>query len=411
MTTLRQAAGNCKFKIKKQAGEAKRQTMDYFLSEEQQMIKDLARQIAAEKVVPVREELDEKEEFPWEIMRVLASSDLFGLFIPEEYGGLGKGGFELALAVEELSAACVGVSTTYAANALGTYPILLFGTPEQKKKYLPDIAAGKRLVAFGLTEANAGSDAGGIQTTARPDGDHYVLNGTKQWITNGGEAEIYTVIAITDKAKGARGASAFIVEKGAPGFSFGKKERKMGIRASATRELVFEDCRIPKENILGREGMGFIVAMKTLDNSRVGVGAQGVGVAQGALDEAIKFARARVQFGHPIISFQAIQHMLADMATEIEAARALVYQAARTIDSGAKDVTKVSAMAKLFATDMAMRVTTNAVQVMGGSGYMKEYPVEKMMRDAKILQIYEGTNQIQRNVIAQNLIKEAAKAK
>ncbi|MDA8092043.1 MAG: acyl-CoA dehydrogenase family protein [Nitrospiraceae bacterium] len=385
--------------------------MDYFLSEEQQMIKELAARIAQEKVVPVRAELDEKEEFPWEIMKVLASSDLFGLFIPEEYGGLGKGGFELALAVEELSKACVGVSTTYAANALGTYPILLFGTDEQKKKYLPDIAAGKRLVAFGLTEANAGSDAGGVQTTAKRDGGDYVLNGTKQWITNGGEAEIYTVVAITDKSKGPRGASAFIVEKGTPGFSFGKKEKKMGIRASATRELVFEDCRVPGENLLAKEGMGFVVAMKTLDCSRAGVGAQGVGVAQGALDEAVKFARQRVQFGHPIIGFQAIQHMLADMATEVEAARALVYAAARYADSGAKDVTKVSSMAKLFATDVAMRVTTNAVQVMGGSGYMREYPVEKMMRDAKILQIYEGTNQIQRNVIAQNIIKEAAKSK
>jgi len=385
--------------------------MDYFLTEEQLMIKELSRQIAEERVVPVREELDEKEEFPWEIMNVLAQSDLFGLFIPEEYGGLGKGSLELSIAVEELSKACLGVSTTYAANALGTFPILLFGTDEQKKKYLPDIASGKRLVAFGLTEANAGSDAGGIQTTARKDGDSYVLNGTKQWITNGGEAEIYTIIALTDKAKGARGASAFIVEKGTPGFGFGKKEKKMGIRASATRELIFEDCRIPKENLIAKEGMGFIVAMKTLDSSRVGVGAQGVGVAQGAFDEALKFARQRVQFGHPIVSFQAIQHMLADMATEIEAARSLVYAVARFMDSGAKEFTKVSAMAKLFATDVAMKVTTNAVQVMGGSGYMREYPVEKMMRDAKILQIYEGTNQIQRNVIAQNLVKEAAKPK
>ncbi len=385
--------------------------MDYFLSEEQLMIKELCAQIAQEKVIPVRAELDEKEEFPWEIMKVMASSDLFGLFIPEEYGGLGKGSFELTIAVEELSKACLGVSTTYAANALGTYPILLFGTGEQKKKYLPDIAAGKRLVAFGLTEANAGSDAGGTRTTARLEGDHYVINGTKQWITNGGEAEIYTVIAITDRSKGPRGASAFIVEKGTPGFSFGKKEKKMGIRASATRELVFEDCRVPKENLISKEGMGFLVAMKTLDSSRVGVGAQGVGVAQGAFDEAVKFARQRVQFGHPVIGFQAIQHMIADMATEIEAARALVYAAARYADSGAKDVTKVSSMAKLFATDVAMRVTTNSVQVMGGSGYMREYPVEKMMRDAKILQIYEGTNQIQRNVIAQNIIKEAAKAK
>ena len=380
--------------------------MDYFLNEEQIMTRDLARQIAEQKVVPVRRELDEKEEFPWEIMKALAQSDLFSLFIPEEYGGLGKGTLELCITIEELSKACLGVSTTYAANALGTYPVLLFGTDEQKKKYLPDIAAGKRLVAFGLTEANAGSDAAGIQTTAKLEGNEYVLNGTKQWITNGGEAEVYTIIAMTDKSRGARGASAFIVEKGTPGFTFGKKEEKMGIRASSTRELVFEGCRIPKENIISQEGMGFIVAMKTLDSSRIGVAAQGLGVAQGAFDEALKFSKQRVQFGHPIISFQAVQHMLADMAIEIEAARALIYSVARYIDSRAKDITKESAITKVFATDMAMRVTTNAVQVMGGSGYMKEYPVEKMMRDAKILQIYEGTNQIQRNVIGQALTKK-----
>ena len=262
-----------------------------------------------------------------------------------------------------------------------------------------------------LTEANAGSDASGVQTTAKLEGNEYVLNGTKQWITNGGEAEIYTVIAITDKAKGARGASAFIVEKGTPGFTFGKKENKMGIRASSTTELIFNNCRIPKENLISKEGMGFIVAMKTLDSSRAGVGAQGVGVAQGAIDEAIKFAKNRVQFGQPITSFQAIQHMLADMQTQTEAARALVYAAARMMDSGAKDFSRASAMAKLFATDTAMKVTTDAVQVMGGSGYMKEYPVEKMMRDAKILQIYEGTNQIQRNVIALDMIKEATRQK
>jgi alkylation response protein AidB-like acyl-CoA dehydrogenase len=384
-------------------------TMNYFLNEDQIMIKDLARQIAEEKIVPVREELDEKEEFPWEIMNVLAQSDLFGLFIPEEYGGLGKGSLDLCIAVEELSRACLGVATTYASNALGTFPILLFGSDRQKKQYLPDIALGKRLVAFGLTEANAGSDAAGIRTSARLDGNEYVVNGTKQWITNGGEAEIYTIIAMTDNAKGARGASAFVIEKDTPGFLFGKKEKKMGIRASSTRELIFDNCRIPKENIIGKEGLGFIVAMKTLDNARAGVGAQGVGIAQGAFEEAVNFARKRIQFGHPIISFQAVQHMLADMATEIEAARALVYAVARYMDSGAKDFSKVSAMAKVFATDMAMKVTTNAVQVMGGSGYMREYPVEKMMRDAKILQIYEGTNQIQRNVIGQALIKEAAK--
>ncbi len=383
--------------------------MDYFLTEDQMMIKELARQIAEEKVVPVREELDEKEEFPWEIMKVLAQSDLFGLYIPEKYGGLGKGCLELCIVIEELSRACLGVSTTYAANALGTYPILLFGSEEQKEKYLPDIAAGERLVAFAITEANAGSDAAGIQTTARLEGNEYILNGTKQWITNGGEAEIYTIIAMTDRTKGPRGASALIVEKGIPGFHFGKKEKKMGIRASSTRELIFDNCRIPKENIIAKEGYGFIMAMKTLDHSRTGVGSQGVGVAQGAFEEALKFAKHRIQFGHPIISFQSVQHMLADMAIEIEAARGLVYSVARYIDSGAKDISKDSAIAKVFATDVAMRVTTNAVQVMGGSGYMREYPVEKMMRDAKILQIYEGTNQIQKNVIGQALIKEAAK--
>ncbi|MGO9612181.1 MAG: acyl-CoA dehydrogenase family protein [Dissulfurispiraceae bacterium] len=385
--------------------------MDYFLTEEQQMIRDLTRQIAQEKVIPVRAELDEKDEFPWEVMKILAQSDLFGIIIPEEYGGLGKGSLELCIAVEELSRACLGVSTSYAANALGTYPLLLFGSELQKRKYLPDIAAGKRLVAFGLTEPNAGSDAGGIQTTARLDGNEYILNGTKQWITNGGEAEIYTIIAITDKSKGPRGASAFVVEKDTPGFTFGKKEKKMGIRASSTRELIFDNCRISKDNLIGKEGTGFIVAMKTLDSSRTGVGAQGVGVAQGAFEEAVKFARERVQFGHPVISFQAIQHMLADMAMQIEAARALVYSVARFVDSGAKEVTKESAMAKTFATDIAMKVTVDALQIMGGSGYMREYPVEKMMRDAKILQIYEGTNQIQRNVIGQALIREAAKNK
>lgn len=384
--------------------------MDYFLTEDQKMIKDLAREIAEKHVLPVRAELDRTGEFPWDIMKILAQADMFRIFIPEQYGGLGTGSLELCLVVEELSRVCLGVSTTYAANALGTYPILLFGTEEQKQRYLPDIADGKRLVAFALTEPNAGSDAGGIQTTATKDGDYYILNGRKQWITNGGEAEIYTVIVLTDKSKGPRGASAFIVEKGTPGFSFGKKEDKMGIRASVTRELIFEDCRIPKENLLGREGMGFIVAMKTLDQSRVGVGAQGVGVAQGAFEEAAKFAKQRIQFGQPVISFQAVQHMLADMAIQIEAARALVYSVARYIDSGAKDITKASAIAKTFATDVAMKVTVDAVQVMGGAGYMKDYPVEKMMRDAKILQIYEGTNQIQRNVIGQAIIKELTKA-
>ncbi len=383
--------------------------VNYFLTEEQQMIVDLAYQIAVEKIIPVRARLDETEEFPWDIMKDLAQADLFGLYIPEQYGGLGGGCFENCLAVEQLAYGCIAVTTTFAASALGAYPIVLFGNEDQKERYLPDIASGKRLAAFGLTEAGAGSDAAGIKTTAVEDGDYWVLNGTKQWITNGGEAEIYTIIALTDKNKGARGASAFIVEKGDEGFSFGKKEKKMGLRASATRELVFNDCRIPKDRLLGRRGAGFIIAMKTLDLARPGIGAIAVGLSQAALDESVNYARQRVQFGQPIISFQAIQHMLADMATQIEASRALVYAIARTIDAGEKDISKLSAMAKLFPTDVAMKVTTDAVQILGGYGYMKEYPVEKMMRDAKILQIYEGTNQIQRNVIGQALNKEYAR--
>ncbi len=380
--------------------------MNYFLTDEQQMIQELAAKIADEKIAPVALEYDEEGKFPHDIVKILADSDLCGVYIPEEYGGLGGGIFEMALVVEQLSRACGGIALSFAGTGLGTFPILLFGSDEQKKKYLPDIASGKKLAAFGLTEANAGSDAAGIQTTAVPDGDDYVLNGTKQWITNGGEADVYSVIALTDKTLGPRGYSAFIVEKGTPGFSFGKKENKMGIRASATVELVFEDCRIPKENLLYKEGMGFVVAMKTLDRTRPGVAAQAVGIAQGAMDAAAKYSRERVQFGSPISSFQAIQHILADMAIQVEASRALVYQTCRFIDSGAKNISKESAMCKVIASDTAMKVTTDAVQVLGGYGYMKEYPVEKMMRDAKITQIYEGTNQIQRNIIAHELIKE-----
>ncbi|MHB8834308.1 MAG: acyl-CoA dehydrogenase family protein [Candidatus Methylomirabilia bacterium] len=383
--------------------------MDYFLTEQQLMIRDTARQIAREKIVPVRAELDEKEEFPWEVIKSIAAADLFAIWVPEAYGGLGGGILDLCVAMEELSRACAGVAVSYAASALGTIPIVLFGSEEQKAKYLPDVASGRRLGAFALTEAGAGSDAGGVQTSARLDGDHYVLNGTKQWITNGGDAEIYTVVAITDRNRGARGASTFIVEKGTPGFTFGKKEIKMGIRSSSTRELVFTDCRVPKENLLGKEGQGFIVAMKTLDKSRPGIGAQALGIAQGAFDEAAIYSRQRVQFGHPISSFQAIQHMLANMAIKIEASRSLIYSVARYIDSGVKDYSKESAMAKVFPSDMAMEVTTDAVQILGGYGYMRDYPVEKMMRDAKITQIYEGTNQVIRNVIGLAIIKEFAK--
>jgi alkylation response protein AidB-like acyl-CoA dehydrogenase len=383
--------------------------VDYFLTEEQRMLKELARKIAEEKVMPVRAELDEKEEFPWEMMRICAEAGLFGVSLPEEYGGFGGGVFENCVVIEELSRACIGVSVSFAGSGLGAYPILLYGTEEQKKKYLPEIGSGKRLGAFGATEANAGSDVAGMQTTARKDGDGYILNGTKQWITNGGEAEIYSVFAVTDRKKGPRGISGFIVEKGTPGFSFGKKEKKLGIRTSATRELVFEDCRIPKENLIGgREGIGLIMILKTFDMSRPSIGAQAVGLAQGAFETAARYTRERVQFGQKIISFQAVQHMLADMATQIEAARALVYAVARYVDSSPRSFSKESAMTKLFPSDMAMRVTIDAVQLLGGYGYMRDFPVEKMMRDAKILQIYEGTNQIQRNNIAVELIKEIA---
>lgn len=390
-------------KKKKESG------MDYGFTEEQIMIRDLARQVADEKIRPVAMHYDETEEFPWDVMKNLAESDLFGVYIDEKYGGTGGGVLELSIATEELSKACGGIAVCYAASALGTYPIILFGSEKQKEKYLPDLASGKKLAAFGLTEPNAGSDAGATETTAVKKGDKYILNGTKCYITNAGEAEVYTVVAMTDKTKGARGASCFIVEKDTPGFTFGKKEKKMGIRASATRELVFQDCEVPAENLLGKEGLGFVVAMKTFDKSRPGVAAQAVGIAQGALDYAVKYSREREQFGKPISAFQGLQWMLADMATEVEAARTLVYTVAKAIDNGFEKCAKESAMAKLFASDVAMRITTDAVQVCGGIGYMRDYHVEKYMRDAKITQIYEGTNQIQRNVIASNLIKEAAR--
>jgi len=382
--------------------------LEYFLDEEQKTIKSLARRIAEERIMPVRAELDEKEEFPWEIMKELADADMFRVFIPEEYEGLGGRCLDLCLVVEELSRACGGIAICYAATALGCLPVVHHGSEEQKQKYLSDVAAGKRLAAFALTESTAGSDAGNIRTTASPEKGYYVLNGSKQFITNGGEAEIYTVIAMTDPAKGSRGASAFVVEKGTPGFSFGKREKKMGIRSSATRELIFRDCRVPEENLIGKEGQGFIITVRTLDRSRPGVAAQAVGIAQGALEAAVDYARQRIQFGHPISSLQAVQHMLANMAIELEAARAMVYAVARTIDSGARNFAEEAAMAKVFAADMAMKVTTDAVQIFGGVGYMCDYPIEKMMRDAKITQIYEGTNQVLRNEIALQVLKRKA---
>jgi alkylation response protein AidB-like acyl-CoA dehydrogenase len=383
--------------------------LDYGFTEEQTAIRELAREIAEKELRPVAARYDVSGEFPWPVVKTMAEADLFRTFIPEEYDGIAGGTptMNLVLVTEELSRACAGIALALAGSALGAMPILTTGTDEQKKRFLPDIAAGKRLAAFALTEPEAGSDAGGVRTTALKDGGDYVLNGTKQWITNGGDAEIYTVIALTNPSKGPRGASAFIVEKDTPGFSFGKKEDKMGIRASSTRELHFADCRVPAANLIGREGTGFITAMRTLDASRPGVGAQALGIAQGALDLALAYACERRQFGSPISAFQGLRFSLADMATKIEAARALVYATSRYMDTKPKErPTIYSAMSKLFASDVAVQVTVDAVQVFGGYGYMRDYPIEKFMRDAKITQIYEGTNQIQREEISKILVSD-----
>jgi len=382
--------------------------MDYLLTEEQMELRAIARRIALEKVKPVRKKYDEGHEFPWDMVKVFADAGFFEIYIDEEFGGAGGGVFELCLVVEELSRICGGIALSVAATALGTFPILISGNDAQRAKYLPDLVAGRKLAAFGLTEPTAGSDAGSIRTRAERKGDYYILNGQKCFITNGGQAKIYTVITSTDPSKGTRGASAFIIEEGMEGFSYGKVEDKLGIRASATCDLVFENCKVPAENMLGKEGQGFMVAMKTLDKSRPGVAAQALGIAQGAFDLALEYTTQREQFGQTIASFQGIQFMLADMATQIEAARALVYSSARMIDSGASNVAKDAAFAKVYASDTAMKVATDAVQLFGGYGYMRDYPIEKFMRDAKITQIYEGTNQIQRLVIARSLIKEAA---
>jgi butyryl-CoA dehydrogenase len=382
--------------------------VEYFLTDTQKEIRDLARRFAVEKMKPVRQELDQKGEFPFEIMKGLADLGLMGVYIPEEYGGLGGGIMEMCVVVEELCRVDGAAGLCYAACGLGTFPIILGGTEEQKKKWLPRLAAGE-LAAFGITEASAGSDASNVKTRAVRDGDSYVLNGTKQFITNGSVAKIYSVVASTNPARGARGLSAFIIEDGARGFSYGKIEDKMGIRCSKTSELVFQDCRVPAENLIGgKEGYGFIHTMKTFDRTRPGVAAQALGIAAGALDESIEYAKTRVQFDQPIASFQAVQLMLADMAIGVESSRALVYEAARAADAGLKNISAIASMAKVLASDTAMKVTTDAVQIFGGYGYMREYPVEKMMRDAKITQIYEGTNQIQRMVIASEMIKGTA---
>ncbi|MGB5676088.1 MAG: acyl-CoA dehydrogenase family protein [Gemmatimonadota bacterium] len=388
--------------------------MDYRLTDEQAMIRDLARTIADNEIRPVAAEYDRSGDFPWPVVEKIAEAGLFGVFIDEAYGGLAGDSrtMNMVLVTEELSKACGGISLAFASTALGALPIIVSASDEVKERFLPAIASGERLAAFALTEPQAGSDAAGIRTTAVRDGDHYVVNGLKQWITNGGDAEVYTVVVMTNPDKGARGASALVIEKDTPGFSFGKKEDKMGIRASSTRELVFENCRVPVENLIGREGTGFITAMKTFDASRPGVGAQALGIAQGALDLAVDWSTQRRQFGSPVSSFQGLRFLLADMATKVEASRALIYATARHIDANPRTrATIYSAMSKCFASDVAMSVTTDAVQVFGGSGYMRDYPIEKYMRDAKITQIYEGTNQIQREEIGKILIGEHIQAR
>jgi alkylation response protein AidB-like acyl-CoA dehydrogenase len=381
--------------------------LDYGHTEYQIAIRGLAGEIAEKEIRPVAADYDREAKFPWPIVKLLADADLFRVYVDDKYEGLTDGTpiMNMVIVTEELSRACAGIALAFAGTALGAIPIILSGNDEQKQRWLPSIAAGRKLAAFALTEPQAGSDAAAVRTTALRDGDHYVLNGTKQWITNGGEAEIYSVIVLTNPAKGPRGASCIVVEKGTPGFTFGKKEDKLGIRASATRELIFQDCRVPVENCLGREGTGFITAMKTFDVSRPGVGAQAVGIAQGAFDLAFEYACTRRQFDAPVGSFQGLRFMIADMAMKIEAARALVYATARHIDRQPKErPTLYSAMSKCFASDVAMDVTVDAVQLYGGYGYMHDYPIEKFMRDAKITQIYEGTNQIQRDEISKVLI-------
>jgi butyryl-CoA dehydrogenase len=368
---------------------------------------DRAREVAEKFVRPRAAELDRSGEYGWDILEALKSYRLTGIWIPEEYGGQGAGVLDICLVVEQLSRACGGIGVAYAVNALGSFPIVLGGTPEQKAKYLPPIAAGTALIAFGLSEKASGSDAGSLRTTAIRDGSDFILNGHKKWNTNGAVASTYTVYALTDPSKGMRGISAFIVEKGTPGFSVGKREDTMGIRTVPVNELDFVDCRVPDSQLVGgKEGGGFRNAMMTLDRARPGVAAQALGLAQGALEWALRYTSERRQFGQAVMSHQAIQFMLADMATQVEAARQLVYTSARAIDAGVKNINKIAAMAKVFATDTAMKVTTDAVQLFGGYGYCRDYPIEKYMRDAKITQIYEGTNQVQRLVIGRALTRE-----
>jgi alkylation response protein AidB-like acyl-CoA dehydrogenase len=379
----------------------------FYLTDDQRMIRDLARKIARERIAPHAAHYDETESYPEESMRAIVEAGLFGIWVPEEYGGSALGCLALSLVSEEIAAACASTATQYLDQPLGGLPILLAGSEEQKKKYLPRLATGELLSAYSLSEPGAGSDAAGLRTTAARKGDHYVLNGSKQWCTNGDHADIITVFATVDASKRAKGVTAFLIEKGTPGFTVGKKEKKLGIRASPTVALHFTDCAVTVEQRLGAEGEGFKLAMRTLDITRPATGAMAVGIGQAALDAAVGYARERQQFGQPIAAFQGIQFMLADMAMAVHGARLMVHHCARQVDAGVADNTLEASMAKCFAADAAMKVTVDAVQIFGGYGYTREYAVERYMRDAKIMQIYEGTNQIQRVIIAKALMDRA----
>ncbi len=379
--------------------------MDFRATKEQEMIRSMVCEFAEHEVKPYAAKIDETGEFPWQTINKMAKLNLLGLPIPREYGGAGVDTISYAMAVEEISKRCASTAVIMSVHtSVGTYPIYLFGTEEQKRRFLIPLAKGERIGAFALTEPSAGSDAAAAQTTAVQKQDHYILNGSKIFITNGAVAGSVIVIAMTDRSKGYKGMSAIIVERETEGFTYGSKEKTMGMIGSDTSELVFENCRVPKENLLGREGMGFKIAMKALDGGRIGIAAQALGIAQAALTESIKYAKDREQFGRPIAKFQASQWMVANMATEIAAARMLVNHASYLKDQGL-NFSKEAAMAKLYASEVAMRATTKAIQIHGGYGYTKDYPVERFFRDAKVTEIYEGTSEIQRLVIASNLLK------
>src|SRR5262245_32613523 len=377
------------------------------LASEEKMLLDVVRDLAREKVAPRAAEIDIQGEFPWDMKELLAKQDILAMPFPEEYSGLGSSELSILMTIEELAKACAVTALILCVQQLGALPILLAGTEEQKHKWIPQLATGEWLAAYALTEPGSGSDAGAMRTRAERRGDTYVLNGLKHFITNAGIAHVNTVFAVTDSTKGSKGTSCFVIEQGTPGFHMGKIENKMGICGSQTGELVFEDCVIPAENLLGKQGDGFKIGLMTLDRTRPGIAAQALGIAQGALDFATSYAKQRVQFGRPIIQNQAIQFMLADMDIKVEAARRLVYHVAALMDAGVARFSRESAIAKTYASDIAMEVTNDAIQVLGGYGYMKEFPVERMLRDAKITQIYEGTNQIQRLVVARALIQSS----